>query len=287
MSARYRTVMAPFIAWWQRQDHQIWLTRAVEIREMFLAKLQAQDISGDNTMRLVGNATLSLLALEVFQAWCFHLGIHPQDLTGFDLSVEYSTILDDMLVKMHRLVGSAKPGLVFLHILAQLLLSGRVYLLDGAMSADPLPGAKRIGQYRWQEGAIDIFSSVVMSEVRDMYRRSEEHNLIWSTQAIGKQLAEEGYLCDGADENRAFQKRARVQGEGRDGKPVYVWRIRKDRFDEVLADFRISPEGVPYALELNSIPGCTANSILPKSAAKAGIAFPALCERILESAQCI
>jgi D-alanine-D-alanine ligase-like ATP-grasp enzyme len=52
-------------------------------------------------------------------------------------------------------------------------------------------------------------------------------------------------------------------------------------------DFRISPEGVPYALELNSIPGCTANSILPKSAAKAGIAFPALCERILESAQCI
>lgn len=51
-------------------------------------------------------------------------------------------------------------------------------------------------------------------------------------------------------------------------------------------DFRISPEGVPYALELNSIPGCTANSILPKSAAKAGIAFPALCERILESAQC-
>ncbi|MGI5869705.1 MAG: D-alanine--D-alanine ligase [Kiritimatiellia bacterium] len=51
-------------------------------------------------------------------------------------------------------------------------------------------------------------------------------------------------------------------------------------------DFRVSPEGVPYALELNSIPGCTATSILPKSAAKAGISFPALCARILESAQC-
>ena len=51
-------------------------------------------------------------------------------------------------------------------------------------------------------------------------------------------------------------------------------------------DFRISPEGTPYALELNAIPGCTASSILPKSAARAGIAFPALCARILESARC-
>lgn len=51
-------------------------------------------------------------------------------------------------------------------------------------------------------------------------------------------------------------------------------------------DFRITPEGRPYALELNSIPGCTESSILPKSAAKAGLPFPALCERIMESAQC-
>ncbi len=51
-------------------------------------------------------------------------------------------------------------------------------------------------------------------------------------------------------------------------------------------DFRISPEGHPYVLELNSIPGCTENSILPKSAAKAGISFPELCARIMEDAQC-
>lgn len=51
-------------------------------------------------------------------------------------------------------------------------------------------------------------------------------------------------------------------------------------------DFRITPEGRPYVLELNSIPGCTENSILPKSAAKAGIPFPALCARIMEDARC-
>ena len=153
------------------------------------------------------------MAIEAFQAFCFNLGISPQDITGFDLSIEYTAILEEVLVKMHSLVGSAKPGRLFINILAQLVLSGRVYLVDGESNAEPAPGAKRIGQYRWQEGAIDIFFSVVMSEVRDLYRRSEEQNLIWSTQAIGKQLAEEGILMDGADESRSFQKRSRVQGE--------------------------------------------------------------------------
>ena len=51
-------------------------------------------------------------------------------------------------------------------------------------------------------------------------------------------------------------------------------------------DFRVSPEGIPYVLELNSIPGCTENSILPKAAAKAGIPFPILCARIMEDARC-
>ena len=50
-------------------------------------------------------------------------------------------------------------------------------------------------------------------------------------------------------------------------------------------DFRVSPDGVPYVLELNSIPGCTASSLLPKSAAKAGISFPELCAAIMEDAR--
>ena len=49
-------------------------------------------------------------------------------------------------------------------------------------------------------------------------------------------------------------------------------------------DFRLSPEGKLYVLELNSIPGFTATSLLPKAAASAGIGFSELCCRILEMA---
>ncbi len=52
-------------------------------------------------------------------------------------------------------------------------------------------------------------------------------------------------------------------------------------------DFRISIEdGKPYVLELNSIPGFTETSLLPKSAAKEGITFANLCAEIMESAKC-
>jgi D-alanine-D-alanine ligase len=49
-------------------------------------------------------------------------------------------------------------------------------------------------------------------------------------------------------------------------------------------DFRLAQDGRWYALELNSIPGFTETSLLPKAAAAAGIPFPELCERILNSA---
>lgn len=49
-------------------------------------------------------------------------------------------------------------------------------------------------------------------------------------------------------------------------------------------DFRLSPEGKLYVLELNAIPGFTATSLLPKAAQAAGIGFSALCCRIMELA---
>ncbi len=51
-------------------------------------------------------------------------------------------------------------------------------------------------------------------------------------------------------------------------------------------DFRIDPSGTPYVLEINTIPGCTKTSILPKSAAKRGIPFSRLCAAIMEDAEC-
>jgi len=49
-------------------------------------------------------------------------------------------------------------------------------------------------------------------------------------------------------------------------------------------DFRLSPENIPYCLEVNTIPGMTALSLVPKAARAAGISFPELCERIISLA---
>lgn len=40
----------------------------------------------------------------------------------------------------------------------------------------------------------------------------------------------------------------------------------------------------PYALEVNTIPGFTDHSLLPKAAARAGLSFPSLCQRIVDMA---
>jgi D-alanine-D-alanine ligase len=45
-------------------------------------------------------------------------------------------------------------------------------------------------------------------------------------------------------------------------------------------DFRLTPDGGMFCLEVNTLPGMTATSLLPQSAAAAGIAFGDLCERI-------
>ena len=49
-------------------------------------------------------------------------------------------------------------------------------------------------------------------------------------------------------------------------------------------DMRVAPDGGVFALENNAIPGCTSHSLLPKSAAHAGIPFPELCARLVEGA---
>ena len=50
-------------------------------------------------------------------------------------------------------------------------------------------------------------------------------------------------------------------------------------------DLRISTAGEPYVLEVNTLPGMTGTSLLPKIARAAGLDYAALCEAILASAQ--
>jgi D-alanine-D-alanine ligase len=49
-------------------------------------------------------------------------------------------------------------------------------------------------------------------------------------------------------------------------------------------DFRLAADGTPHCLEVNTLPGLTATSLLPQSAAAVGIPFVELCARICQLA---
>ncbi len=49
-------------------------------------------------------------------------------------------------------------------------------------------------------------------------------------------------------------------------------------------DYVLSDEAIAYALEVNTIPGFTTHSLLPKAAAKAGFTMSNLCSKIVEAA---
>ncbi|MCS6936749.1 MAG: D-alanine--D-alanine ligase [Candidatus Bipolaricaulota bacterium] len=49
-------------------------------------------------------------------------------------------------------------------------------------------------------------------------------------------------------------------------------------------DLRVTPQGEPYLLEINTLPGMTDTSDLPKAAAALGIGFDDLVERMLQTA---
>ena len=50
-------------------------------------------------------------------------------------------------------------------------------------------------------------------------------------------------------------------------------------------DFRLTPDGRLFCLEVNTLPGMTATSLLPQSARAVGIEFPDLCDRICRAAR--
>ncbi len=53
--------------------------------------------------------------------------------------------------------------------------------------------------------------------------------------------------------------------------------------DFARVDFILTDDGVPYALEINTIPGFTTHSLLPKAAAKTGVSMSRLCVGIVEA----
>ncbi len=75
--------------------------------------------------------------------------------------------------------------------------------------------------------------------------------------------------------------------------PALITRIEQEAMDCFCAlgcrhfarvDFILSDETIAYALEVNTIPGFTTHSLLPKAAAKAGLTMTDLCSKIVEAA---
>ena len=54
--------------------------------------------------------------------------------------------------------------------------------------------------------------------------------------------------------------------------------------DLARVDLRITPAGQPYLLEINTMPGFTPVSLLPEAAARTGLAFPQLVDRLAKLA---
>ncbi len=49
-------------------------------------------------------------------------------------------------------------------------------------------------------------------------------------------------------------------------------------------DFIVNPDGIPYVLEVNTLPGFTSHSLVPMAAAKIGLSADQLCLKILQAA---
>jgi D-alanine-D-alanine ligase len=49
-------------------------------------------------------------------------------------------------------------------------------------------------------------------------------------------------------------------------------------------DLIVDGDGVPWVLEVNAIPGLTELSLLPDAARAAGIAFPEVCQGLVDAA---
>ena len=123
-------------------------------------------------------------------------------------------------------------------------------------------------------------------EVRAGYRLDEDHHEAHAHTEDGRReqppdrVANRRHQCQEAEGGKDA---AHTPGDRR-AVAVQVTRALKGRgFPRV--DVILSADGVPYVLEMNTIPGMTPTSLLPMAAKQAGMEFDELVLAILKTAQ--
>jgi DNA primase len=233
----YRKVMAPYIAWWQRQDRAVWLERIREVRDNFCAFMTGEGLEADNARRVAGNAALSQVGLEACWSFCYAVGIDPQAVTGRDLPTDYIGILQEILRRMILLVNEAKPGESFLNTLLQLLAAGRVKIRERYQDESDDRGVPVVGYHARSGNVIYLLPRLAMGAVRDAYKRGEDEPLYFTTAAIGKQLAEAGIILPEDIQRKELVRRVRIPGGGRAVNPEWVWRIDAEKLQALLQQY--------------------------------------------------
>jgi len=90
------------------------------------------------------------------------------------------------------------------------------------------------------------------------------------------------YQAGGAEEIFPADIDAALAAQARDLALMASRALKLESYCRV--DFRMDEQGGLWCLEANTLPGLTAGSLLPRSAAAVGIDFPELCDRICRSA---
>ena len=218
MMDRYPSVMPRFIAWWQTQSPEVWLERAEEERADFINFFARERLQGDNTVRLASSSALSMTAMDAFMTFCWSLDLNIEQLAKFDPIIEHRLILQTMCRTMLATVNDIRPSTQFISTLVELLVSGRAQIFDkeNLLQLHPDHNARVIGHTDIRRGSVNVYITTLLAEIQDLTRRADGSGMQWSSHAIGKQLAEDGWLV----EREATRTQIVVRSTGDNGQSI-------------------------------------------------------------------
>jgi D-alanine-D-alanine ligase len=161
--------------------------------------------------------------------------------------------------------------------------SVRLYLLDDAAQVEERIGLEAVGASESGEASDMMYEAFVAGreftvgilgeEALPVGEIVSEHGLFDYECKYQPGMADEVFPAEISDAlAQTLQERA-----------LRVHRLLRLR-DFSRVDFMVDGEGEAWCLEANTLPGMTANSLLPKAARAAGMTFPELCDRIVRMA---